>query len=74
MDRELLRKVGGTGGNPPQKVSIIFIMMEVRSAPEGKKGVGADKNDLGDPQDGSVSRVEEISFQNHIYILKIEQI
>lgn len=44
--RELLGKVGGTGGNSPQMVSTAFIMWEVRSATEGKNEVGVDENVL----------------------------
>lgn len=40
----MLGKVGGIRGNSPQMVSIIVIMWEVRSSPEGKKGVGEDEN------------------------------
>lgn len=39
-------KVGGTGGNLPKMVPIIFIVWEVRSAPEGNKGVWVDGNVL----------------------------
>ena len=42
--RELLERVGGTGGTSPKMVSIIFIMWEVRLAPAGRKGVGVDEN------------------------------
>lgn len=42
--RELLGKVGGLGESSAHMVSILFIMWQVRSAPEGKEEVGVDEN------------------------------
>lgn len=44
IDQKTAGKSGRQGRSPPQLVSIMFIMWEVRSAPKGKREVGVDEN------------------------------